>query len=346
MKSKLASLIKFLLLLAIASGLFFFAFRGMKFDNVLREIRHANFYWILLLLFISFMALCSRAYRWKLLIEPLGYSPALKNTFHALMIGYLANLAFPRLGEVSRCGILNKAESIPFGSLIGTVIVERAVDVISLLVCTILTAVVEYERLWNFIRVYIINPTAIKFKSASHSPLFIAGIAVGVVLVFAIVIYLKKRSTEKKDKSRSFNFIKQVVSGLKSVIQLKHPWQFTFHSLLIWILYFLGAYVSFFALPATAGLGFGAALFMLTLGGVAMSAPVQGGIGLYHLLVAQGLMLYSIAYLHGLSFATLIHASQMAFTVLLGCISLFFVFMKKNHNRRKSTQSIIEKQII
>ncbi len=243
----------------------------------------------------------------------------------------------PRLGEVTRCGSLNKTESIPFGSLLGTVIVERAVDVISLLICIILTAVFEYKRLGNYLTYKIINPLIEKLKYSLTSPLVIIAVILLVVFVFLTVRYLKKRDKGTGKETGFAHFIKELIKGLKSIAYLKHPWQFVFHSVLIWALYFFSAYISFFALPTT-HLGLGAALFILTLGGVAMSAPVQAGIGVYHLLVSEGLMLYGLSHQDGLVFATLVHASQMVVVVLFGSISLFLLFLENKKRYKPASQ--------
>ncbi|MES1222461.1 MAG: lysylphosphatidylglycerol synthase transmembrane domain-containing protein, partial [Bacteroidota bacterium] len=230
MNLKPASIIRFLLLLVAAGALLFFAFRGMRLSLILQEMLKANFFWLLFSVVISVAALFSRAYRWKLLIEPLGYSPPLRRTFYALMVGYFANLAFPRLGEVTRCGSLNKTESIPFSSLLGTVIVERAVDVISLLICIVLTVIIEYKTLGNYLVLKVINPIFEKLKHSFNSPLFVTGVLVFVVLAFFGVRYFIKRAKLKETKIA--HFINELIKGLKSIANLKHPWQFIFHSVL------------------------------------------------------------------------------------------------------------------
>lgn len=99
-------------------------------------------------------------------------------------------------------------------------------------------------------------------------------------------------------------------------------------------MYFLMSYICFFALPATSGLGLEAGLFVLVVGGMGMSAPVQGGIGAYHILVSQGLLLYGISYEHGLAFATLMHSSQTLTVILFGGIA----FMLFTFSQRKLTK--------
>jgi uncharacterized protein (TIRG00374 family) len=328
MNIKPASILKFVLILVTAGALLFFAFKGISFNHIMAGMMKANFLWLLISVLISMAALISRAYRWKLLIEPLGYSPPLRKTFYALMVGYFANLAFPRLGEVTRCGSLNRSASIPFAGLVGTVIVERAVDVVCLLGCIFLTAAFEYKRLGNFLTDKIIDPTMGKIKHALNSTYAIAAILLLIVVVFILVRYLRNRKGGNNKDSRMVHFIKELIRGLKSIAYLKHTWQFVFHSVLIWVLYYFSTYIAFFSLPATGNLGPGAALFILTLGGLAMSAPVQGGIGIYHLLVSEGLILYGLSRQDGLTFATLVHASQLVVVVLLGSASLFFLFLE------------------
>ena len=170
MKGKLGNIIKYLILLGIAAALLFYAFKGMDIKKIMHEILNANMFWVAVSGWISIIACVVRAHRWNLLIEPMGYSPSLKNTTYSVMLGYLANFFVPRLGEVSRCGALSKAESIPFNKLFGTVVVERIIDVLSLLICIILAAVLEHKRLGNFFTENIFNPAISKFQRIGDSP--------------------------------------------------------------------------------------------------------------------------------------------------------------------------------
>lgn len=320
-KIKPTDIIRFFVLLVLAVLLFVFAFRGISLSLIAKQIFKAKFFWVFLSFLISAVAHLSRAIRWNLLIEPLGYSPPLQKTFYAVMTGYLANFAFPRLGEVTRCGSLTKAESIPFNKLLGTVITERLIDVLSLLICLLIVMVIEFRRLGNFLKENIIKPTVSKFHAIGSSPLIAIAFAALLVCLFFFVRYLRKR----KGTAIS-NLIKGITEGISSVRTLKRPWLFVFHSVLIWFLYFLSVYVALFAFPSTENLGLGAALFLLVAGGVAMSAPVQGGIGAYHLLVSEGLLLYGLSQEEGLAFATLLHSLQMILSVVLGIISFLLLF--------------------
>jgi uncharacterized protein (TIRG00374 family) len=296
-------------------------------------------FWVALSAIISFIAFIIRAHRWNLLIEPLGYTPPLKKTTYSLMVGYFANLAFPRLGEVSRCAALSKAESIPFNKLLGTVIVERVIDVISLLLCMLFAAIIEFKRLGSFFSENIFNPIIKKFEQVTNSPLILTGIIVVFIVLIAVVIYFKRKNKIKGTESAISKLIKGFIDGLRSVSNLKRPGRFIFHSILIWALYYLGTYVAFFAFPFTAGLGAGAALFLLVASGLGMSAPVQGGIGAYHLLVSQGLILYGLSQQDGLTFATLLHTLQLLLVVVFGAISLILLF-SENKKRAERAETV------
>ena len=335
MKAKIFSTVKYSLFLGLGIALLFLAFKGVDLKKAFEEMKQADMFWVGLSLLCSVVAFVSRAFRWNILIEPLGYEPKLKNTTYAVLIGYLANLALPRLGEVTRCGSLNKAEKVPFDALFGTVIVERVIDVISLLICILLTAFFEYDRLGNFLYDNLFAPFKEKMQRLMYSPLFIAGVIVFIILVVMFIRLIRKNSGKYGFISKVVTTINGVVHGLKSIREIKRPWSFLFHSVFIWVLYFFSSYLCFFSLPATSGLDWKAGLFVLSIGGMSMSAPVQGGIGVFHLLVSAGLLLYAIPHEHGIAFATLLHSTQTILIILLGSISfgiLFFTNKKPSHD--------------
>jgi hypothetical protein len=322
------SVIKYIILLGVAAILLILAFRGIDVKKVVNDILHANMFWVVVSGIISILAFIARAHRWILLIEPMNYSPSLKKTTYALLIGYFANLAFPRLGEVTRCGALSRAESISFNKLLGTVIVERVIDVLSLLICMLLAALIEFKRLGNFFSESIINPFLEKFEHILNSPLILSAIVASFLLLLGALIYFTRKKALKKETTFA-KIIRGFLDGMKSIMNLKRPGLFLFHSVFIWVLYYLSVYTALFAFPFTANLGGSAALFLLVAGGIGMSAPVQGGIGAYHLLVSQGLILFGIILQEGLAFATLLHSIQLFLVILLGIISMFLLFQNK-----------------
>jgi uncharacterized protein (TIRG00374 family) len=296
---------------------------------------NADMSWVFVSILASLVAFVSRAIRWNMLIEPLGYKPSVANTTASLLVGYLANLAIPRLGEISRCAMLNRSDKIPLDPLIGTVIIERIIDVICLLACLLIVAATEFNRLGNFLTQNILDPATKKLQATLNSPLIIVTMAAALALL--IILLVRKKNNTGKIASRITALLKGVVNGINSVRKLKSPFFFVFHSVLIWYMYFLMSYTCFNALEATAGLSWHAGLFMLVAGGMGMSAPVQGGIGAYHLLVSQGLVLYGLSVEHGLSYATLMHTSQLLTVIVLGGISFLFLSLKRRNENARLT---------
>lgn len=307
----------------------FLAFRGVRLKDTVHEMMQANVFWVLVSVTASLIAFFSRAFRWNMLIEPLGYKPHPGNTSASLMIGYLANLAVPRLGEVTRCGTLNRAEKVPFNSLLGTVIIERIIDVVCLLICLMLVALTEYKLLGNFLSANIFDPVVKKFHSAVNSPFLILSIA--VILIIVIFLLVRKKNKTSGFSGKVAALLKGILDGIDTVRRLKNPLGFLLHTILIWVMYFLMSYTCFFALEATSGLDWHAGMFVLVVGGMGMSAPVQGGIGAYHLLVSQGLLLYGVRLDHGLAFATLMHTTQTLIVIIMGGFSFLYLFIKRKN---------------
>ena len=158
------------------------------------ELRQAHYSYVFVSLIFAMVAFASRAHRWNMLIHPLGYKPRFSSAFNSLMVGYLANLALPRLGEVSRSVALNRAEKIPLDAIIGTVIAERAMDVLMLFVCILIALIVEFDRIYSFLYDNLIHPISEKISGIMHSGLFIPVLAAIIVLITAGVFF----SAQKK----------------------------------------------------------------------------------------------------------------------------------------------------
>ncbi len=328
MKKKLLTILKYLAFLGIGIGLLLWTFRkqSLTLEEITDQIFAVDLRWLSLSLLLSVLALFSRAYRWNLLIHPLGYRPKLMNAFHSLMIGYFANLAIPRIGEISRCAALNKAEQVPFDKLIGTVIVERVSDVIMLLVSILLVLSIEYNRLGSFFNDQFFSPA---INTLHHSALLLTIIVISIIVLIILLIRYFKKNKESVFVKKINKLTSGIVAGLKTIITMKSRGEFLFHTLFIWLMYFLMTYTSFFALTSTSFLDAKAGLLIMVIGGIAMSAPVQGGIGTYHFLVSQALLLFGIA--NGIVFATMVHTWQIIVSVALGLIGwlIIFVFPKK-----------------
>ena len=170
-----------------------------------------------------------------------------------------------------------------------------------------------------------------KFQKILQSPVAITITIIIVAGLFIGILYYLRKTKRKGSESKVTNLIKGIVDGLRSIANLKRPWLFLLHSVIIWVLYYLGVYIALFAFSFTSNLGASAALFLLVAGGIGMSAPVQGGIGAYHLLVSQGLLLYGVTHDHGLTFATLMHTSQTLVVIIFGGLAFLYLFFKRKN---------------
>ena len=325
-------ILKYILLLAVGGILLWLAFRGQDLSKIVSQLKNANYTWVFFSIGLSLIAHYVRGLRWKMLVKPLGYAPSNFNMFNAVMVGYLANLAVPRMGEVSRCGVLTKTDEVPLQSLIGTVIIERIIDVIFLLGILVLSVLIEFNTIKDFLYSNIINPFLEKFQNAQASLI----LAIVIILLIVIGFILIKRYHQKLLNNRIYANLWKFISGLKdgilSVGKMENKWLFIFYSVVIWAMYTLSTWVCFFAIAPTAELSLSTGLFVMAVGGIGMSAPVQGGIGAYEAAIQVALLVYGVSSADGLSYATLNHSSQILSILIVGSISLLFIFIS---NKKK-----------
>ncbi len=337
MKRKLFRALNFFIFFALGLLLLYLAFRDVNLEVLIADLKRANYYWVALSLIFAFIAYISRAIRWRLLIEPLNYKPPIKNVFFALMFGYFANLAFPRIGEISRCGALAKTDKIPMDSLIGTVIIERTIDLVVLLILLIVVFLAKIETFGLFIKENVFIPISKKFIATVDFSIYYW---LMIIVLLAVIIFLfyhfRKKFKRVKIILKIRKIIRGVFSGIKTVTKMRSRSKFLFHTLLIWLMYFLMTYVAVFSLPATQGLKPIDGLFLLVIGGLGMAAPVQGGIGAFHWIISSALTLYGISKTNGLALATILHESQMFMVIILGIISVFAMFFISRRKRKNN----------
>lgn len=337
MKRKIIRILNFFIFLALGILLLFLAFKGIDFDSLVDDLKSANYLWVLLSLLFAFIGYVSRAFRWKLLIEPLNYNPSVKNVFYALMFGYLANFAFPRIGEISRCGSLTKSDKIPMDSLIGTVIIERAIDLVVLFLLLFVVFIAKIESFGLFIKENVLIPISRKFISTVDFSIYywlIIFVVLGAGI--SLLYYFRKRFKRVKVVIKIRKIIRGVISGVKTVTKMRSRKAFLFHTFLIWLMYFAMTYVIVFSIPATSNLTPIDGLFLLVIGGLGMAAPVQGGIGAFHWIVTMALSLYGISREDGLVFATIQHESQAFLAIILGATSILMLFLNSRRNRKNN----------
>lgn len=335
MKRKIIRALNFFIFLTIGVILLFLAFRGVDFNTLVDDLKSANYYWVALSLLFAFIGYVSRAYRWKLLIEPLNYNPPVKNVFYALMLGYLANFAFPRIGEISRCGSLTKSDKIPMDSLIGTVLIERAIDMVVLLLLLIVIFFAKIESFGLFIKENVLIPISKKFiNTVDFSIIYWLIIILVLGAAIGLFYFFRKKFKRVMIVIKIRKIIRGVISGVKTVTKMRSRSAFLMHTFIIWLMYFLMTYVVVFSIPATQSLQPIDGLFLLVIGGLGMAAPVQGGIGAFHWIVSMALSLYGISKADGLVFATIQHESQAILAILLGAFSILMLFINSRRKRK------------
>lgn len=287
-------------------------------ESLAGSLRQASVLWIAFSILISLLGYWLRAWRWKLLIE--ADAPRQVHTlriFWALMTGYLVNLLIPRAGEVARCGALNKTDKLPMAKLLGTVILERSVDLLFLILVMVMALLVEHRVFMSIIQ-ELVSLEALVFAAKNYLPFVLGGAAVsGIFLYWVFQQYGDKGLIQKLR-----HFLRDFIKGLKSVLHVRNQWGFWFSSLLIWIIYFFMMYFVALAIPSTAGLEPSSVLMVMVMGSIGMTAPVQGGIGTFHALVAFILLYYGLGEEEGKIFAAIIHGTQLITTVILGIVSI------------------------
>ncbi len=340
MKKQAVNVLKFLLFLSIGVGILYLVYKGQNtafqedcfnkgipeeecslIDKVISDFRNANYFWILAVLIAFIISNISRAIRWKMLIQPLGFNPRLSNAFVSIVIGYFANLGIPRMGEVVRAGTLAQYEKIGVEKVMGTIVVDRIVDVISILMVTALAVMLEFNTIATFVN----ENVSFAERLGGLQRLAVYGLI--AFLIFAGIFYvLRKRLLEMAFVQKIINLLKGFVEGLRTISKLDRPWLFVLHSVNIWMMYFLMTYMCFFSFPPTSHLSPLVGLVVFVFGGWGIVIPSPGGMGTYHFLVQTALQMYGIEGDNAFSFANIAFFSiSLGVNVLLGIIGLIIL---------------------
>jgi len=276
-------------------------------EMIIQSIKNADLRFVVLGLFFAILSHLSRAYRWRFLLSPMGYNPRLINTVLCVFIAYLANLGVPRSGEVIRASFLSNYEKIPFEKAFGSVVIERVVDMVILLLLILIALILQYEAIWRFI-----IKKDIDFLQLA---LFIA-LFVGSVLLLILTL---KRSKNKFFIKINF-FINGFFEGLNSIRKMDKKLPFIFHTVFIWVMYLLMFYVVKWTIPGTHLLTFKMIIPAFVAGGLSI-ATTNSGIGIYPLSVALVLASFGINKEVGLAFGWIMWSSQTVLILISGAFA-------------------------
>ena len=332
--NRLVNVAKYVLLLSLSGALMWYALRNLDFSRIAQELRAARWQWVALSILVTIPGYLSRAWRWKMQLDAAGQRSGFWNTYHAMMVGYLANLVLPRAGEVVRCTVLTRTAGVPVKVSLGTVITERVIDLFTLLSLLGLLLLLEFQHLQSFF--YLQFNDSYDSLAANRGTLLlaIAAVGTGVLLMGWFVWRNLERFRQNRHFQRAASFVRGLLEGLLSVRRVKPQGAFWFHTVFTWSTYFFTAVVLFPALPSTAPLGMNVALALLVIGGFGMAAPVQGGIGVFHLLVQGALMAYGLSKEQGMAYALISHTTQTVLVVVMGGIS-FVASMLQTARRQR-----------
>ncbi|MCI0751805.1 MAG: flippase-like domain-containing protein [Flammeovirgaceae bacterium] len=327
--SRLKTSLQYIVIFGVTVFLIWFSLRGLqpkegedKWGYILDTWNSADKGWLFFMAVVAIISHVIRAERWKMLLAPTGNNVTLTNSFLSLMIGYLVNLVIPRGGEVSRCYNLYRLDKAPVEISFGTVVLERIVDVICLLVLLSLSFVFESVKILSFVETLPIS------FSPGGSKINIILILLLSLMIAGVATYFFIIRNERLKK-----FMKKILGGFKdglmSVFKLPNKSLFITYSLIIWSLYFLMSYTVIMAFPETSALGFSAVLTLFAIGSIAMAAPLPGGTGSYHTLVPAGLVfLYQVPQSEAVAFTFVFHGWQTLIMIVGGALSVLATAIK------------------
>lgn len=339
MKKKALSILKYGLFIGLGVLLVWIAIAQLspeERENSYKAIVNANYFWVAISMIAGVVAHWSRAVRWRMLMEPLGHQPTMTNVFFAVCTGYLANYAIPRLGEVARCSLLTRYEKIPLTESFGTVVAERIVDMITMLVVFFVTFSIQFDDIYGQVDKWIFTPAiSIGNKIMANKILLFVFLALFVAAIGAFVFFRKKISGMLSQKVQ--NLAKGFLEGFRSIRKVRHPWWFVFHSLLIWIMYYAMVHFVFYSFDATSHLGFKAGMAVLMFGSIGVMLT-PGGLGIYPIMVGSVLLtMFSIPKELGQAFGWVAWSSQFVLILILGAISLsMFPMLNKDKEPKKA----------
>ncbi len=344
MKKYLGNIIKLAISLGIGVGIVYWFVSQMSDkdkEDVLAYIKKANYLFVILPIVFGLISNYFRAQRWRLLLKPLGYNPGIFNTFFSVMIMYFLNLFFPRLGEVSRCGILSRYEKVPLDKAIGTMVLERLCDVLCLGIIVLILITTQADKFWklynksksdfgDIIAKYQINPT-VKYS-----------IYAGVLLIIVgFIAYRINKQGLKPLWKDTREKVMGLIGGIISIKDIGNPLEFVFHTIMIWVCYFLMGYLGFFMFPETSHLPAVAALMGLAFSAIAFSLT-PGGLGLFPIFMKLILVVYGIPETSSapISYGLVQWSAQTASVLIGGVLSLLLLAI---FNREPSLNEVSPK---
>ena len=298
-------------LLPIFIGVFciYYSFKDISFSEFKEYFTKINYLWVFVGIFLGALSHISRSYRWKFLIEPLGYKLGFINSVLTVFSAYLINYTVPRAGDIARGTMISKYENIPFEKAIGTIVAERAVDVLCILIIILIGLIIEFDKISNKL---------IDFVEESDFSTVLLSVLIAVIVTATVYFVIKRFKFYKKIKS----FLSGLIDGITIIFKMKNRNQFIFHSIFIWLMYVLMFYFTSKAFVDLNQVTFFQLTISFTLAALSIMLS-NGGIGIYPLAVEESLGWYGVQSATGLAFGWVMWLSQTLMVVIFGGLSLF-----------------------
>ncbi len=309
LNSSVKKTLKIILPLALGVFLVWYSLSKISIDTLVEYFKNAHYGWIALGLTFGILSHLSRAYRWKFMLQPMGYHPKFGNSVMAVLVAYLVNYAVPRAGEVSRAAVMTNYEDIPFEKGFGTIVAERIADLVMMLLIVAITLFVQFDFIYGLLTDNF-DPTKI-----------LIGLGVLIIGFFFFTQYVKKATSGVALKIKTF--VSGLIEGVMSIFKMKKKWAFIFHTVFIWVMYVLMFWAT---IPAIEGLEvpFGAVLIGFIAGGFSIAAT-NGGIGLYPIAVAGAFALFSVPEEPANAFGWIMWTAQTAMIIVFGGLSFLLL---------------------
>ncbi|MBP6794793.1 MAG: flippase-like domain-containing protein [Saprospiraceae bacterium] len=339
-KSLFFSILKYLIFVSFGGGLFYYVFHSQEevyriqcmqdpalggncslWSKLLHDIRHLNWFLISLVMLGFILSNLMRARRWVIMLKPLGIHSGLWETYWAVHLGYFANLALPRMGEIARGGALAKRLKAPLEKVLGTIISDRLLDMLVLSIFTAIAFSLQTQILYNFLS---------KKASISIWHLMIVGILGIVGIGFIVYLFRTDRVYHpviEKLKNRLTGFI----AGILSLGKNERPLEMVALSLGIWIMYFAMTVIGLKAFEPTSKVTLVQGFIVFIIGSLGMIIPTPGGMGPFHVLTMSALGIYGISSIDGFSYANLsFFIIQIVTISVFGLIGMFYLAKNKH----------------
>jgi glycosyltransferase 2 family protein len=309
-------------------------------NKLIDDFRSVNLFWIAMTLVAFSISNWSRAIRWNMLIHPLGYRPKTLNSFFAVNISYFTNLWMSRAGEVVRASALAKAEGMSVSRVMGTVVVDRILDLVTLAMIVGLTFLLQYDLLWQWLDQNMGSGDG-KFRLLQN-PLFQGLIAFGVLSMVLFYVF-RKKIAQLPLVNRVWHIVEKFTEGLKTIKKIENLPLFIFHSINIWVMYYFMTLLCFYAFAPTANLSPMAALTVFVFGTFGIVIPSPGGMGTYHFLAKSALLLYGVDGGDGFSFANIMFCTiQLFYNIVAGVLSIYLLNRLNKKQHPLSTDDLLE----